>query len=211
MPVRSEPLTEELIGNHETVESIAPHESISVAEESRVAGILLETRDPMETWSAHRQDYYKAVRTVYGCLNGVSEGLEVVFDKDALVALGHVLIAWKFASAKADEQYHKHPSDRDFEADAFWDGAASRVVDDLGAIFDPDMSNIAKRLTLSDWETPKRMDIAEQLLINPDFEQKGILTEYMAYKVWFNFCGCSATKPIRLADNSVAGVLEGRV
>jgi len=186
MPVHSEALTEE-IEKPETVESIVPQEKLDVTEEFRVAGILKETQDPRETWSAHQDDYYKAVRAVYGCLSKVSEGAPTGFDKDDLAALGHVLTAWKFASARADELYHTHPSERDFEADEFWDGLASRIGDDLGVIFNPDMSNIVKRLSLADWENPIRMDVAEQLLTNPDFEQKGILTEYMAYKVWLAY------------------------
>lgn len=187
MPQTAETLTDELLEKPETVDSIVPQEKLDVTEEFRVAGILKETKDPMETWSAHQDNYYKAVRTVYGCLSKVSDGEVVEFDKAELAALGYVLTAWKFASAKADELYHTHPSERDFEADAFWDGTASRIGDDLGAIFNPDMSNIVKRLSLANWETPIIMDLAEQLLTNPDFDQKGIFTEYMAYKVWLAY------------------------
>lgn len=183
----AEATIEELQEKPETVESIVSQEKLDVTEELRVAGILKETSDPMETWSAHQKDYYKAVGTVYGCLSKVNEDEEIEFDKNELAALGHVLTAWKFASAKADELYHTHPSERDFESDEFWDGLAARIGDDLGAVFNPDMSNIAKRLSLTDWEMPISTSVAEQLLTNPDFEHKGILTEYMAYKVWLAY------------------------
>jgi len=190
MPEHPEASTEELPEKSETVESIAPEEKIDVTE-FRVAEIIKETQDPVETWSACQEDYYKAVQAVYGCLSKISKGDVAAFDEDGLAALGYVLTAWKFAATKADELHHTHPSERDFEADAFWDSTASRIGDDLGAIFDPDMSNdmsnIVKRLNLASWETPIRTDVAEQLLTNPDFEQKGILTEYMAYKVWLAY------------------------
>lgn len=180
MPETSvESLTEGLSAVPEAIDSLIPAKEDVLTEEYKAAGLIIETGGPVEIWPVHEEEYYNAIKVIReGLLGREPEKI----DTETLESLKFVLTAWEFAHTRAIKLYHTHPSSRDFDAEELWDGLAATISEDLAFIFSPRMPLV----NVGAWENPSRVYVTKKLLESSDFEQKSILTEYMAYRVWLS-------------------------
>jgi SAM-dependent methyltransferase len=149
-----------------------------------------ERHNRADDWRSFIDKYTLAIRNVNECLKYHIDDQKIeteLFDEETLEALGIVLESWEEASTKAYELSHTHPDERDVEEYRFWDSMLSRTSDGVYKLFVPLMTDTVRRLQTHDWKNTFRTDIADSLLNQPEFKQKGILTEYMAYMVWYAY------------------------